>query len=235
MNAKHISTTNERTNLMATFKIPITKAGKDAFIEVNTADPEAGGDLTSEMYEEAMKLGLKAMLNRGMDKIQVAKLEGDKLKDAQAAALEKAQANLAAIKSGSLKKTSARAAKVTGVLNTEAMRIARNMVKDGLKEKGYKVSYYPASEITIAAKALIEVRPEILGMAQTNLDARDAAKSAASEALANVMTLAKPSAKLQADAEAKKAAAKTQLSAKQAGKPTKHKPKPTAQTSATVQ
>lgn len=219
---------------MAILKIPVTKAGKDAYIDINTDDPAAGGDLPAEMYEEAIKLGLKAMLNRGMDKIQVAKLEGDKLKEAQAAALAKAQANLAAIKGGTIRKTAAKAAKVTGVLNTMAMMIARNMVKDGLKDKGFKVSYYPAAEITVAAKALLEAQPSILEMAKAQLEAREQARTAAGDVLGNIVQTAKVSDKLIKAAENKKVAAKETLSAKQAGKPQVRVPKAKPQAQATA-
>jgi hypothetical protein len=39
------------------------------------------------------------------------------------------------------------------------------------QDQGYKVSYYPAAEITIAAKSLIG-RSSILTKAKTNLEAR---------------------------------------------------------------
>lgn len=225
---------------MAILKIPVTKAGKDAYITVNTNDPgetdhaDGPGDLNAEMFEEVIKLGLKAMLNRGMDKIQVAKLEGDKLKEAQAAALAKAQANLAAIKAGTIRKTAAKAAKVTGVLNTMAMMIARNMVKDGLKDKGFKVSYYPAAEITVAAKALLEAQPSILEMAKAQLEAREQARTAAGDVLGHIVQTAKVSDKLIKAAEDKKVAAKETLSAKQAGKPKVRVPKAKPQGQATA-
>lgn len=227
---------------MAILKIPVTKAGKDAYIDINTDEPErdaegnriGGGDLDSDTYQEALMLGLKALVNRGMDKIQTAKLEGQKLVEAQAAALKKAQENVDTIRAGKVRKTASKPKAVKGILNTEAMRIARNMVKDGLKDKGFKVSYYPAAEITAAAKALLEAQPSILEMAKANIEAREQARAAAGDVLGNIVQTAKVSDKLIKAAEDKKVAAKETLSAKQAGKPKAHVPKAKPQAQATA-
>lgn len=218
------------------FKVPLKAGGT---LDVPQSELSL---LDDDSYAEIVLLGLKAFLNRGMDKAvgAVKGLEGPALETAKANAIAKAQANLDALKAGNIKKSAAKSAKVTGVLNTEAMRIARNMIKDGLKAAGKKVTYYPASEITASAKALLSVRPDILDMAKANLAARDEARSAASTAIADIVGSAKTDDKLIKAAEDKKAKAKAekanQLSAKQAGKPKVHVPKakPTATTQVTA-
>ena len=45
------------------FVIPIVKAGKAAFITINTKD------VPDDVYNEAFSLGMKALLNRGMSQV----------------------------------------------------------------------------------------------------------------------------------------------------------------------
>jgi hypothetical protein len=177
--------------------------------------------LPDEVFSEIVKLGLKEMVNRGMSKIGAAKgLEGEALQKYEASAMEIAKANVEKIKSGEiLKGRKSGSLKVSGAVKTEAMRLARNLVKDELKKAGLKISHYPASEITNAAKALLEVTPEIIAQAEANLASR-----AQAPAKIDVTKLVKESPDLVAKAEKAKAERKTQLSAKQAGLPKKHKP-----------
>jgi len=206
---------------MGIIRVPITKAGKSAFLEVNTDDPEQGGDFNAEMYQEALALGVKLMLNRKMTKITTAKLTGVELEKAQAAAMEQAKANLADIRAGSMRKTAAKTAKVSGAVNTEAMRLARNLVRDTMKREGIKVSYVEASAITAAAKTLLETNPALIEQAKAAIAARDAQITAVGEGLVQITKSIpiseKKKAKAEKDAAEKKANAP--LSAKQASKP----------------
>lgn len=213
---------------MAILKVPVTKA--KSTIDVDTEK------LPDEVYQEALMQGLKFLANRGMDKAvgKVKELTPDELVVAQGKALEQAQKNVEALYAGTIRKTAAKSEKVSGVVNTEAMRIARNMVKDALKHAGEKVSYYPASEITTAAKALLASDPAILEMARANLAARDEAAKAAGETLKTIAKTAKVSDKLVAKAKADAEEKKSQLSAKQAGKPKAHVPKAKPGTQATA-
>jgi len=194
---------------MGIMQIAVTK-GK-GYVEIDT-DP-----LPQHVYEEALRLGLKEMVNRGMSKITVAKLEGEDLAKAQAAAMAKASENVEDIKAGKIKiagqKTTS--GKVSGAVNTEAMRLARNIVKDTLKANGYKISHYKASEISAAAKELIAGDPGILAQAEKNLADRATAPVAID--LKSLVAGMKEDPDLVAKAEKKKAEAKDQLSAKQAG------------------
>ena len=191
---------------MSVVQIPVVKS--KGFVEYET------DALLPEVYLEALKLGLKELTNRKMSKITVAKLEGEELAKAQAAAQAQAEENAAAIMKGEIRFSGAKSAtKVSGAVNTEAMRIARNMVKDVIKANKGKISHYAASEITKAAKELIANDPTILETAKANLEKRQAAPIKV-----DVLSLMKESPELIAKAEKAKAEKKTQLSAKQAGK-----------------
>jgi hypothetical protein len=98
---------------------------------------------------------------------------------------------------------------------TEAMRLARNLVKDAMKANKIKISHVKASEITTAAKALMDSDPSILVTAEANLKAREA-----TPIKINIASLIHVDAGLVAKDAAKKAKEKAEkpLSAKQAGK-----------------
>lgn len=197
---------------MAILQIPITKAGNKP-IPVDT-----DADLNDAMFELALREGLKVLLNAKMSKVSVAKLEGKALEDAQAAAYEIGEKNVAALKAGTIVKGRASAAKsgVSTEVRAEAMRLARAIVKDEARNAGLRVSLIPASDITAAAKGVLEDHPELFTQAEENIEAR---KSKAPKiSLAGLHEDAKL---VEADnAKKAKAAAerKTQLSAKQAGK-----------------
>ena len=206
---------------MSVMSIQVTK-GKGSV----DLDPDT---LPIEVYAEALRLGLKELVNRGMSKITVAKLEGEELAKAQAAAMEKATENVEAIKAGKIRYTGQKSAtKASGEVMTEARRIAKNIVKDQIKKAGGKISHYEAKEITAAANQLIEAQPEIIETAKTNLEARKAAP-----VKIDIASLVKESPKLVAKAEENKAKKKGQLSAKQAGLVAKRKGQPAG--TATVQ
>jgi hypothetical protein len=74
---------------MPIYHIPITKASTT--IPINT-------DLiTDRAYDQILQLGLKALLNQGMSKIETKDLTGAALRHAQATALEIAEGNRASI------------------------------------------------------------------------------------------------------------------------------------------
>lgn len=192
---------------MATLNIPVTKAGRA--IEV---DPDT---LPDAMYRMVVEEGLKVLLNKGMSKITTKGLEGDDLAKAKDAAYAKGLENLEALKSGKVKKGRAASgsAKVPGVVMTEARRLAKEVVKNEIRAAGMKISHVEASEITKAANALIEADPSFIEQAKANIEARATIKSAV-----DIASLVHVSPKLVKADEERKAAAKSQLSAKQAGK-----------------
>lgn len=196
---------------MASIRVPITK-GK-GFIEVDTeALPDA-------VYAEALLQGLKVMANRGMTKITKELYPNEE--ELKAAAMAKAEQTKADLLAGKVRIMGAKSEKVSGALNTEAMRIARGIVKDAMKREGIKVSYVDAKDITAAAKTLLASQPEILEQAKASLEQRS--KVVAEASLVNAIPVnAAKKAKVEKDnAEKRKSAP---LSAAKAGKVQKHKP-----------
>lgn len=222
-------------------QIPITKAGtKDEpyFIEVDTDSVEEGGDLTPDVYREALIQGLKVVLNRGMTKVTKEMYEND-LPKMREAAKEIAGKTFKAMRENSIRFTGGAKAKkeVTGEVMTEAMRIARGYVKQFLKDEGKKISHVDPKEITKAAKALLADNPELVQQAKAAVEAR---KAATAEGLAGkpidtkkfaamVPVNEKKKAKAEADAAERKAASSATKAGKIAKRP---KAKPTVQANA---
>lgn len=199
-------------------QIKISKAAQSIPVDIDK--------LPQEIFNLAVMEGLQVLLNAKMSKITTAKLEGEALASARAAALAKAQENLAELYDGKATKRARAAAKADGVsreVMTEAMRLARAIVKDELRANNIRPSLVAASEITAAAKQVIEATPSIIEQARANLEGRTHIKPSVTLAL-------KEDPKLVKAADEKKAAAKAerQLSAKQAGKvaPRRSAPKP---------
>ena len=198
---------------MAIMQVPVTKA--KGVIEIDTDSlPEA-------VYAEALLQGLKVLANRGQSKITVKELgDAETVKREAMLAAEKMKEK---ILSGDIKFSGkAKATKVSGAVNTEAMRIARNRVKDAIKAAGKRISHYSAATITQGAKALIENDPSIIAEAEAAI-----AKRSEIPVTQDLMALLKEDPKLVEKAEKRKAdAAKDKpLSAKQAGQSTKVPPK----------
>ncbi len=211
---------------MAVLNIVITKAKQT--IQVNTDGPDEGGDLPAEIYEAALAEGLKVLLNKGMSKITVKDLEGAKLTDAQEAAMEVAQKNLVNLREGKLKARAASAksdGKTPAVVMNEARRLAKVLIKDTLKAAGKKPAEYTGAEITAFANILLETNPSLLETAKANIEARKAKLEEVKSAIDVTQMKADPKRIAAVKAKADKAkVAKGQVSAKQAGIITKHKP-----------
>ncbi len=207
-----------------TIRVPITKAGKAAFIEVNLNDPSNGGDLPADVLREVYLQGLKVLLNRGQSKIVLKGLEGQKLEEAQAAAMKIATDNLERVRSSTIKITGVKAAgKTSGEVMAEARRLARNMIKAGMKAAGMKVSHVEPKEITKQANELLgdpEAGPGIIAEAEVNIKARKDAEQGIQVKLKALAGNIPVSEKRKAAAEAKAAASKAETSAKAAGKVT---------------
>lgn len=199
---------------MGIMKIEVTKA-KQA-LDIDTSE------LPDQVYQEALRQGLKVLLNRGMTKITKETYpNADELK---AAALEKANTTLADMKAGKIRIVGAKGDKVSGAVKTEAMRIARALVKDEMKRQKIKVSYVPAKEISLAAENVIRANPSIMEKAKLAVEAREAEALALKEGLAQIVTpgMIDQAKKAKVDKEAAEAkaavkAAGASLSATQAG------------------
>ena len=192
-------------------------------IEVDTAK------VPEDQYREALMLGFKAMAERGMSKLTKEAYPDET--ERKQAIKDKALANVESIYAGTAKVTGAvKVKKASGAAMTEAMRLARNLVKDAMKANKIKISTVKASEITKTAKLLIEQDPSILVTAEENLKAREA-----SPIKIDIKALIHADPELVAKDEAKKAKAKADkpLSKAQAGKVApRAKAKPGVQASA---
>jgi hypothetical protein len=215
---------------MAIMTIPIVK-GKGV-IEIDTdALPEA-------VFAEAVLQGLKTLLNRGMSKVTVKDL-GDEA-TVRKEAMIIAEQTKAKVLAGEIKfsgKASAKTeAKLDKAVSTEALRIARERVRDALKAAGKKLYAVKASEITTAAKELLGLDPSIIVAAEAAIKARSEAPATV-DLSALIGAVKEDTAKI-AKEEAKKAEAKANkpLSAKQAGlvKGRKTPAKPTVQGTSTA-
>jgi hypothetical protein len=210
--------------------IPITKV-KGAALDI---DFDA---LPIEVYKEMLYLGAKEYINSvKMSKIGagLTKLEGAELEKAKTAVVTQAKANAEAMATGKDFKfhgASKSDAKVSGAVQTEAMRLAKNLVKDAMKKAGLKISHTPASEITAAAKVVLTQMPDLYKTAEANLAQRAETPIKGID----IKALVKADPELVAKAEASKAAKKkgAPLSAKQSGMVApRQKPKGGAQVTA---
>lgn len=204
---------------MAVVQIPITKA--KTTVEIDT------DKLPAEVYREAVIQGLKVMANRGASKITKETYPDET--ELKAAALAKAEEQVEAMKSGKIKIAGAKVAKTSGATMTEAMRLARNLVKDLMKRENIKVSHVAASEITAAAKEVLAAQPELIEQAKAAIEERSK-----TQITVDIKSLVKEDPKKIA-ASAKAAAdkkAERQLSAAQAGKPKVRKKGQSAQATA---
>ncbi len=193
-------------------KVRIIKV-KDATVDV---DLDA---LPIEVYKEMLRLGAETYINKvGMSKIGagLTKLEGTELTKAQNAVVAQAQKNVTDMLAGKIKIAGEKSAtKVSGAVNTEAMRLAKNIVKDWMKQTGRKISHTPASEITAGAKEVLSAMPELYVTAEENLKKRAETPIKGID----LSSIVKEDPKLVAKANEAKAAKKkgAPLSAKQAG------------------
>lgn len=177
-------------------------------VDVDTAN------LPDHVYREALLQGLKVIAERAMSKITKEAYPDEA--ERKAAIKAKAEANVADMYAGKTKITGeTKVKKASGAVMTEAMRLARNLVKDAMKANKIKISHVKASEITTAAKALLEADASILVSAEANLKAREA-----TPIKINIASLVHVDPALKAKDEAAQAKKKANkpLSAKQAGK-----------------
>jgi regulator of protease activity HflC (stomatin/prohibitin superfamily) len=198
---------------MAVVQVPVTK-GKGV-VEVDTEK------LPDDVYTEIVMQGLKTLVNRGMTKVTIKDLGSDDEVRKEAAII--AQKNVDKIYAGDIKFSGkATKTKVSGVVQTEAMRIAKERVKDALRANGYKLSNIKAAQITAAAKVLLSQDDTIIAQAEAAIEARKAAPMPI-----DIKSLVQEDAGLAAKnaAEAAEKKADRQLSATQAGKVKGRKPK----------
>lgn len=203
---------------MATLNIPITKAGKNVMFEVDTdvfnTLMETNPELALELVAEGFKTILNKRMTTGFD--APSKLEGKALEDQKAAALAKAQQNLDDFVAGKLstRKAGGKAKGVERAVMTEAMNVARSVVRDRIRKAGKRPSLVATKDITAAAKKLVEADESFIENAKATIAERAKVQTAV-----NLDDFIKEDATLVAKADKAKAERKSQLSAKQASKP----------------
>jgi hypothetical protein len=132
-------------------------------------------ELPIDVYKMLLIEGAKALINSiGMSKKLpgITKLEGADKEKAIAAVKAQAEENVAALKAGTISKGGRAKTKVSGAVATEALRLAKILVKDHIRAQGQKIGAYSAKEITEYAKKVLEGNPELTAQAAKNLDAR---------------------------------------------------------------
>lgn len=217
---------------MATKQVPIKSGVELPF------DPDLVTD--DETFSAIFMLGLSVVLSKGMSKLtKNAFNDAEAIKAGyenaeahmKAEILKKAEANAKDLLENGIKAKKKKSA-VSGKVQTEAMRIARGIIKDAIKADGLVISHYKASDITAAAKDFLagEMGAEVIKQAEENLRQREATPTGGLK----IADLLKADPKLVAKAEAEKAERKKNapLSAKQAGKAAPRKKGAAAQASA---
>lgn len=138
----------------STYRVPVVKA-KD-FVEVDSST------LPDESYRGIFAAGLKHCVNTGMagDKFKKeaftnAKGEFDEAAY-KAAAMAKAQEQVAKLIAGEYKFGRVASAKTDHKLTVEATRLARDVIKQLIKDAGKRVTSFKASQITAAAKEFLD-------------------------------------------------------------------------------
>src|SRR5215472_1868181 len=196
--------------------IPVAK-GK-GYLTITKDDIDA---LPEPVFREIMLQGAKSVLGRGMTKVTADTYPDET--ERKAASMAAAQKNWEACKAGEIRITGGKTKKPgMGAIMTEARRLARQAVKDAIKESGGKISHYEAKDITALANELIDSDPSFLEQATKNIEERKA-KPVATGILANISVSAKKVAAAEAKAKKKKLDP-SQLSVKQAGLTAKARP-----------
>ncbi len=128
------------------------------------------------VYQYIFQVGLETIINKvGMSKIAagLTKLNNEEKAKAIVAVVEQAQKTVQAMYDGDLKGAKA-TSKLTGAVQTEAMRLAKALVKQTLRDNGYKIGAFDAKELTSFAKDVLASNHDLYKTAEENLKARAA-------------------------------------------------------------
>lgn len=194
--------------------IPVVKAGKGATLDVDLEK------VPDKYYQEALKQGLKVIVNGGSTKINKEAYPDEA--ELHAAAMAKAKERVAAMIAGDLTLRGAtKSAGASQAVMTEARRIARELVKSQIKAAGHKISHYGAAAITEAANSILEAQPDLIKLAEKNLAERGGQKITVALNLKEDPKLVAKAEKIKAEKAAKKVPPGV-LSAAQAGKVQPH-------------
>lgn len=163
-------------------KVPIVKATRKNDASWAEVDLE---QLPPDVLKEIYLQGCKTLLNRGMSKIT-----GKKDDASVKAVMEIAAKNLEDLYAGKVRMSAGVRTKITGAVKTEAMRIARQIIKDGLKAEGLKVSHYSAKDISEAATLFLESDDgkEVWEEAKAAVEARTEKEKKSKDAVKGIVT-----------------------------------------------
>lgn len=204
------------------FQIPIAKGGKGAVIEVSE---EEINNLDASIFSMIIKEGLKALLNTRMGKQILAptKLEGAEAEANKKLALAQASKNLTDLKAGKLvKREAAKSSTADRATMTEAVRLAKAVIRDRIRAANMRPSMVPAKTQTEAAKRLVEADPSFILKAKENLAAvADVAKEDAVLDLSDILR-EDPALVAKANKEKEERQKSKTLSKTQAGQTAKH-------------
>ena len=179
-----------------------------------------------EVYKAIFTAGLEAIINKvGMSKLMpgITKLEGEERTKRTEDIRKVAEKTVEAMYAGSVKGAT-KAKKASGAVETEALRLAKNMAKDVIRANGQKVGAYSAKEITAFAKVVLDRnRASLVAAAEKNLEERAGAASSLkmpglTEIFGEKATSEAVKAKPRVPPKRKEKADKAPLSAAQAGK-----------------
>jgi hypothetical protein len=164
------------------------------------------------IYIQVLKEGTKVLANKGMSKLN--KADFKTMGEFQAAVMAKAEENRKAMYEGTMviRGSKAKGDKVPTEVMTLARNMARAIVKQELKKKGFKISLVKSAKITAAANLLLTQRPEIIKKAAADIAAQEQEAESGPSVIAGIQE----DPELKAKAAAAKAA--KQLSAAKAGK-----------------
>jgi hypothetical protein len=195
---------------------------------IATVEVDTDRIINEATYSLIFATGLETILNSRMSaKLvgAVTKKTGKDLEEAQAAAMKIAQENLDNIYNGEVKakKSKFKSLDADGkaipqAVMTEALRQAREVVRNEIRKAGQKISQYKASQITEYAKSVIAADASYIAKAREALDARSAIVAAID------VSVFKPDPELVKKAKAKADEKAATLSKTQAGIPTRRKP-----------
>lgn len=163
-----VETVAGETITPADFIATVSLKGDAGDIQVNVSA------LDDNVYKAVIQAGLDAIFAKanGAAKILagITKLEGTELEKRKTEVREAAGKTLDQLTQGII--PGAKRAKTSGAEATEAMRLAKNMVKDLIRNSGQKIGAYSAKELTAAAKVVLERNPALLDLAKKNLAER---------------------------------------------------------------
>lgn len=147
--------------------VKVTLRAGGGEVEVDTSKVEMAA------YEAIFAAGLKHFIDKAGDKIAkgITKLSAEEQVKAKAELVSQALKTVQSMYDGNLKTGRAKA-KTSGAEQTEAMRLARALVKDTLRQNGYKVGAFSAKQHTDMAKEILADNPSLYAKARENLAQR---------------------------------------------------------------